>query len=443
MHTHVVLLSIPGLRSRDLASMPRLAALAQQGRQISLAPSFPCVTCSVQANLTTGVGPEQHGVIGNGFYWRDTGEVEMWTAWNEVIQAPQIWDRLHEHDAKLTSAVWFPLLSKGARADYVCVFAPIHNPDGSESLWCYTVPQELYGELLAELGHFPVVNFWGPLSSIKSTDWIIDSANIAAERFAPRFSYIYLPHLDYAAQKFGPESPQATAALGEMDASIGRLIDGYENAGITDALWLAAGEYTITPVSGVGYPNRTLRDAGYLALADEDGREQLVASESRAWALADHQLAHVFVRDPGDVAAVAALFEGGKNVEHVLVADEREKFGIDHGRAGEVVLIAKPDRWFAYYWWYDDDKAPLYARTVDIHRKPGFDPVEMFIEMPAKATPLDASLIQGSHGYPSTDPERQSVLICSDDRALEHVENDVLRDVDVAEIVLRNFGVPV
>ncbi|MGH7199533.1 MAG: alkaline phosphatase family protein, partial [Planctomycetaceae bacterium] len=182
MPEYAVLLSIPGLRGTDLAAMPRLSALADGGRTLPLAPSFPCVTCAVQANLTTGAGPEQHGIVANGFYWRDTGEVEMWTAWNEVFQAPQIWDRLHEHDASLTSAVWFPLLSKGCGADFICTPAPIHNPDGSESLWCYTKPAELYGELRDALGHFPLMNFWGPLASIQSTAWIVDSAVFAARR---------------------------------------------------------------------------------------------------------------------------------------------------------------------------------------------------------------------------------------------------------------------
>jgi len=266
MHKFAVLLSIPALREQDLSQTPRLAGLAQEGLTVPLAASFPCVTCPVQATLTTGVGPDRHGVIANGFYWRDKGEVEMWTAWNEAIRVPQIWDRLHEHDPALTSAVWFPLLSKGAGADFICTPAPIHNPDGYESLWCYTKPTELYGDLRDELGHFPLMNFWGPLSSIKSTDWIVDSAVIAAHRFRPRFSCLYLPHLDYAAQKFGPDSPEAIQALGELDRAVGRLIDGMNEAGMNDVLWVVASEYVISPVDGVAYPNRILRNAGMLSL---------------------------------------------------------------------------------------------------------------------------------------------------------------------------------
>jgi len=442
MPPYAVLISIPGLRAADLSRLPRLSALASGGAVVPLVPSFPCVTCPVQATLTTGVGPERHGVIANGFFWRDTGEVEMWTAWNEKVSAPQIWDRLHEHDAGLTSAAWFPLLIKGAGADFICTPAPIHNPDGSESLWCYTRPTEMYGELRDRLGHFPLMNFWGPLANIKSTDWIVDSAVIAAERFRPRFTYMYLPHLDYAAQKFGPDSPQAMAALGELDAAVGRLIDGYARAGIDDALWLAAGEYAITPVNGVVYPNRVLREAGYLALRDEEGLESLDPGSSRAWALVDHQLAHVFVRNAADVEPVAALLRRQPGVAEVLVGDERARRGVAHPRAGEIVLVAEPSYWFAYYWWLDDARAPKFARTVDIHRKPGYDPVELFIELPARTIPLDATLVKGSHGSPADAPERQSVLLCSSAKALNGAGGRAVRDLEVAGIVLRHFGVP-
>ena len=441
MSEFAVLLSIPGLRPQDLSSMPRLSALAADGGVRSLAASFPCVTCPMQATLTTGVGPEQHGVVANGFYWRDRDEVEMWTAWNEAVETPQIWDRLHKHDPALTSAVWFPLLSKGCGADTICTPAPVHNPDGSESLWCYTRPTELYGELRDALGHFPLMNFWGPLSSIKSTGWIVDSAVIAAGRFRPRFSYIYLPHLDYAAQKFGPDSQQAATAIGELDAAIGRLIDGYRDAGLNDTLWLAASEYVITPVDGAGFPNRVLREAGMLALREEEGLEYLAPGECRAWAMVDHQFAHLFVRDEADIEMVADLFRNDANVSRVLVGSERKDVGLDHPRAGDIVLISTPDKWFAYYWWLDDDKAPSFARTVDIHRKPGYDPVEMFINMPAKTTPLDASLIKGSHGYPADAEERRGILLSSAASVLQAGEETVVRDTDVASMVLRNFGI--
>ena len=440
MSKHAVLLSIPGLRERDLSAMPRLAGLAKNGATKPFVPSFPCMTCPVQTSLTTGVPPEKHGVMANGFYWRDKGQVEMWTAWNEVIEAPQIWDQLTAHDESLTSAVWFPLLTKGAGSKYACTFAPIHNPDGSESLWCYTKPTELYGDLRDEFGHFPLKHFWGPLAGIPSTDWIVDSAVYAAKNFAPRFWYIYLPHLDYAAQKFGPDSPEAKTAITDLDTAIGRLIDGFHAAGLNDTLWLAAGEYAITEVTGVSYPNRILREAGYLSLNEEEGHELLVPGESRAFALTDHQLAHIFVKNPADVEAVAELFRADTDVADTLVGEGRKQFGMDHDRSGEVVLISQPEKWFAYYWWLDDAKAPAFARTVDIHRKPGYDPVEMYFDRATMSTPLDATLVKGTHGYPADQPDRQAVFLSSS-ADLFSDENDTVRDTDVAGMVLRNFGI--
>ncbi len=436
-----VLLSIPGLRAADVASMPRLSALGKGGATLPIAHTFPCVTCPSQAALTTGTTPAEHGVIADGFFWRDRGEVEMWTAWNKVVERPQIWTLLHRHDPALTSAAWFPLLIKGADADFICTPAPIHNPDGSESLWCYTKPTELYGQLRDALGHFPLMHFWGPLANIKSTQWIVESCLVAARSFQPRFTYAYLPHLDYAAQKFGPDSPQAAAACVELDAAIGRLQDGLAEAGLDDVLWVVASEYVITPVRSTGFPNRRLREAGLLTLKEQDGAELLDVRASRAWAMVDHQLAHVFVKDAADVPRVAALFRDDPSVHEVLAGPERRRRNVDHPRSGEVILISKPDQWFAYYWWLDDAKAPAFARTVDIHRKPGYDPVELFIDMPARATPLRPELVQGSHGFTADDRARRGVLVASSGDGIEPGADGAIADTAVSRVILRNFGV--
>ncbi|HEY2761131.1 MAG TPA: nucleotide pyrophosphatase/phosphodiesterase family protein, partial [Pirellulales bacterium] len=330
----LILLSIPGLRQSDLASMPELRELMRHGQQASLTPSFPCVTCPVQANMTTGKLPDQHDVVANGFYWPDKQQVEMWTAWNDCITAPQIWDILGQHHENLKTAVWFPLHSKGANADFICTPAPIHNPDGSESLWCYTRPTEMYGQLRDKLGHFPLQHFWGPLANIKSTAWIVDSAIITAREERPDFFYIYLPHLDYAAQKFGPDSAQAHAAVAELDEQIGKLANGFSEAYQTPRLpdtqapshpgtqspitWLVASEYAIGPVDHVLYPNRILRTAGLLKVREEADGEHLDFAASRAWALVDHQFSHIFTQ-PGDTAAIDQVRD--LFTDHVGVAE--------------------------------------------------------------------------------------------------------------------------
>jgi len=440
MDRYVIFLSIPGLRERDLNRLPRLAQRMAAGSRSPLVPSFPCVTWPVQANMLTGTTPAEHGVVANGFFWRDTRQVEMWTAWNDKITAPQIWDHLHRQEPAITSAVWFPMLSKGCGADYICMPAPIHNPDGSEDLWCYTRPTELYGELRDRLGHFPLQHFWGPLAGIPSTAWIVDPAILAAERFRPNFFFLYLPHLDYAAQKAGPDSEAALRALDELDTVVGRLIDGFASAyGSADPLWIAASEYAIVPVDHVTYPNRILREGGLLEVRREEGGEHLDLNTSKAWALVDHQFSHVFVRDAdaGVVARIADMFRGMDGIDEVLAGPQRSKYHLNHPRSGEVILVSTPNSWQAYYWWLDDDFAPSYARSVDIHRKPGYDPVELHFDPATRSIPLDATLVRGSHGAAARSDAQRGVILASRDRLLP---GGALADTDVAPLVLRQFA---
>ena len=421
--------------------MPHLARLTAGGDALALTPSFPCVTWPVQANMLTGRRPSEHGVVANGFYWREERKVEMWTAGNDKIQAPQIWDTLHRHDRRLTSAVWFPMLSKGCGADYVCMPAPIHNPDDSESLWCYTKPTELYGDLQDQFGDFPLQHFWGPLANIKSTAWIVDSAVHAAKTYRPSFFYLYLPHLDYAAQRDGPDSPQAAAALGELDELVGRLVDGLHGAyGQASVLWLAASEYTVVPVDHVTYPNRALREAGLLTVREEEDGEYLDFDQSKAWALVDHQFSHVFVNgaDARVTSRVVEIFQGTDSIAEVLAGEDRRKYEIDHERAGEVILISTPNSWQAYYYWLDEARAPGFARTGDIHRKPGYDPVELHFDAASRSIPLDAALVKGSHGAPALSKSQRGVLLSSQCGVVGEAPT---ADTDVAGLVLRQFGI--
>jgi predicted AlkP superfamily pyrophosphatase or phosphodiesterase len=436
----LILLSIPGLREKDVAAMPQLREMTAAGQIADLVPSFPCVTCPVEANMTTGRLPNAHGVVANGFYWPQRRQVEMWTSPNECIDRPQIWDILGHADGGLTSAVWFMRHTKGCDADYVCTEAPIHNPDGSESLWCYTRPIELYGTLRDELGDFPLRHFWGPLTNIQSTAWIAASARLAATQWEPDFFHIYLPHLDYAAQRAGPDSPAAAKAVAELDDVLGRLHHAMGEAYGPGLLWLVAGEYAITPVDHVSYPNRVLRQAGLLAVRDGADGEHLDLEASRAWAMADHQFSHVFVAggDAAVAAQVAELFRGQPGIAEVLVGDQRGRYLLDHPRSGEVILISAPNSWQAYYWWLSDDRAPAFARTVDIHRKPGYDPVELFVDPATRSIPLDAALVKGSHGAPAVDARQRTVMLASEPIL---PPGPTLADTDVFGIVLRHFGV--
>lgn len=429
----LILISMPGLRTRDLEHMPRLKALADRGATREFIPTFPCVTSPVQASMLTGRAPNSHGIIGNGFFHRDRGKVELWVGRNGMIEGDQLWNTLASRG--VTSAAWHTQNIKDAAATFIVTPEPKHHPDGRTELWCYAKPEGLYEKLLTDLGHFPLMNYWGPMTSIKSTEWTINAALWLIQRERPQFNYIYFPHLDYNGQKFGPNSAQQAESCREADIQIGRLVDGMNAIGMTDAAYLVVGEYAMTDVSRVLYPNRMLREAGLARVEQRPDGEYLNAAESLAFAVVDHQFANVYVKDRTDIDAAAGIFEGLDGIAEVLVGKDRGV--MDHPRAGEVVLVCEPDTWLAYYWWHDDAFAPPFARTVDIHAKPGYDPVEMFIDMPTRSTPLNASLIKGSHGAPANDPEQYAACIASAASMFTTTGEANIRDTEIRGIVER------
>ena len=434
MPKSVVLLSVPGLRSRDLGAMPRLLDLTRKGVSVPLTHSFPAVTAPVQATLATGVGPERHGVIANSLYLRDRGEVERWPAWGGKVQTPPLWETLKQRDSTITSALWFPSVAKGASADLVCTF-DVDNVDPGSSRACETCPPELSAALQDSLGPFPGARPLG--GSLKQAAWIVDSFVQSAYVARPRFSFVELSHLEIAAQKFGPDSTQVLTAVAELDMAVGALVDGFAAAGIKDVNWLIASEYCIGPVNSVGYPNRTLREAGLLAPVVSGGVEHLAFRDSKAFALVDHQVAHVYVRDHSDIARAAAALRSDPAVDQVLVGDARAAVGLNHERSGEIVILARPESWFAYGWWLDDAAAP---RVIPAHRKPGWDPVEILQNAQDAGRRPDATLIKGSHGLVTTEASREGLLVSSESHAWLAGREAGIRDADVSQLVLELFG---
>ena len=441
---HLIVLAIPGLRPGDVdpKTTPTLFDWANQGAIAELTPTFPCVTSPVQANMLTGTPPAEHGVIANGFFRRDRGEVEFWVAPNEIVRGEHVWDALRKSHPGYTTAVWHLQNIKQAGADFIVTPAPIHQPDGTTKLWCYSKPDGLYEELLAALGHFPLQHYWGPLANIESTKWILAAAAWLIDKHAPNLHWIYVPHLDYAAQKFGPNSDQARTSLEDLDRQLASFRDGVAKSEIgKDAVFLVVGEYALTDVSGVIHPNRVLREAGLLALREEEDAEHLDIAGSRAFAMVDHQLAHVYVQK-GDRAVIARCreaFESLPGMAGVYDGEGLAEVGLKHERSGEMILLADDAHWFAYYWWLDDAAAPRFARTVDIHRKPGYDPVELFFDPATKSIPLDASLVKGSHGAPVAGSRHRAALLCS--RGSDVIQaGHVYRDTDIKRIVLELFA---
>lgn len=449
-------LNVVGLSGRLIGRhTPRLAAWAERGRTASVTPVLPAVTCSVQSTYLTGTVPAEHGIVGNGWYFRDECEVKFWRQSNHLVQRPKIWETARALDSAFSCAKLFWWYNMYSSADISITPRPMYPADGRKIPDIYTQPAGLRDELQYKLGRFPLFEFWGPATTIRSSRWIAESAMEVERLYNPTLSLVYLPHLDYSLQRLGSEHPDIAKDLAAIDELCGELIDYYEGRG---AQVVVLSEYGITPVSRSVSLNRVLRVEGYLHVREELGLELLDPGTSRAFAVADHQVAHVYVREPSDVPAVRALIEAVPGVAQVLDRTEQAAFGLNHPRAGELVALAEPDSWFNYYYWLDDRRAPDFARTVDIHRKPGYDPVELFLDPRLRnpklaigwrllkkalgfrylmdVIPLQPSLVRGSHGLPPQTSAEAPVLITRQGALLPC---ESLRAVDVHDVLLAHL----
>jgi predicted AlkP superfamily pyrophosphatase or phosphodiesterase len=411
---------------------PELARFRDENAARPLRTVTPAVTCSAQATFLTGFLPRDHGIVANGWYFRELSQIFFWRQSNALVHGEKVWEAAKRRDPSFRAAKLFWWYNMYSSADVSLTPRPMYTADGRKLPDVYGEPPELRDELQAALGTFPLFDFWGPRAGIASSRWIAAAtARVVGEK-GPTLTLTYLPHLDYDLQRFGPGDPRVEKALREVDALCGEL---FELAKRRSLRVVVLSEYGITRVTGAVHPNRVLREAGLLRVREELGREQLDAGASAAFAVADHQLAHVYVRDPARVPEVRALFERLPGVERVLAREEQRGIGLDHERSGELVLISSAERWFSYYFWLDDARAPDYARTVDIHAKPGYDPVELFLDpslaFPAftvgsklvkrklgfrallDVIPLDASLVRGSHGRPTDRAEEGPLFMSS------------------------------
>jgi predicted AlkP superfamily pyrophosphatase or phosphodiesterase len=434
---------------------PALKAFRDANALRPLTTILPAVTCSVQSTFVTGTTPAAHGIVGNGWYFRELAQVWLWRQSNGLVTGEKLWDEAKRRDASFTCAKLFWWYNMYSSADISVTPRPMYTADGRKLPDVYTEPPELRAELSEQLGMFPLFNFWGPRADISSTRWIASSAMRVVEKSAPTLTLVYLPHLDYDLQRFGPSDPRIAKALGEVDAQCAELFDFAKKRSLRVVV---LSEYGITEVSDAVHVNRALREAGFARVREELGLEQLDAGASRAFAVADHQIAHVYVKNPRDLPAVRRLCEGLDGVEQVLDDAGKRAAGLDHARAGELVLVSRADRWFSYYFWLDDARAPDYARTVDIHLKPGYDPVELVIN-PAltfpmltvgrkliarklgfrnllDVIPLDARLVKGSHGR-LTDRAEDGPLFMSS--VPELLPEGAVPATDVKQLLLRHL----
>ncbi len=450
-----VVLNVVGLTPSLLGKhTPFLSEWAAQGQVVPIKPALPAVTCSVQATYLTGKWPNEHGIVGNGWYFRDECEVKFWRQSNKLIQAPKVWETARSLDPTFTCANLFWWYNMYSSADISVTPRPMYPADGRKIPDIYTQPAELRSHLQDRLGTFPLFEFWGPKTSIRSSQWIAESAKVVEQMYAPTLTLIYIPHLDYNLQRLGTDEQAIATDLKEVDDVCKDLIQFYESRG---SQVIVLSEYGITPVNKAVSLNRILRENGYLAVREELGLELLDAGASIAFAVADHQVAHIYINDKDKVSQVRNLIEKVPGVELVLGEKEKTNYHLNHPRSGELVAIAAPDSWFTYYYWLDDTKAPDFARNVDIHRKPGYDPAELFIDPSIKfpqlkiagillkkklgfrtlldVISLDASLVKGSHGRLPNSPDDAPLIITNNTNLLPAT----LEATDIHDIILSHL----
>jgi predicted AlkP superfamily pyrophosphatase or phosphodiesterase len=432
--TPLVLINAVGLTSRLLPMAPRLQALAGQGWRRPLGEVLPAVTCSAQASLLTGLPPERHGIVGNGWFFRDTGEVRFWQQSNALIQAELLYvtarRMLADRGRPFKVAKLFWWFNQGAAVDLSVTPKPYYASDGNKAFGIAGNPDGLAERLESELGKFPFQTFWGPMAGLACTSWIARSAASVLRDERPDLTLVYLPHLDYDPQRFGPSGSDMSRLVGELDNACAPLLDQAKASGAR--VWVVS-EYGHCDVHRAILPNRLLRKDGLLGIRPGPFGEIFDPFTSRAFAVCDHQLAHIYVKDSDDLGRVQELLAREPGVARQYLGPARHEIGLDHVRSGEIVALAEPDAWFAYPFWLDDDLAPDYARTVDIHRKPGYDPCELFVDprialpklrlarrLLAKklgfrtlfdVIPLDPSLVRGSHGLRAAKVEDRPILI--------------------------------
>ncbi|HSQ58110.1 MAG TPA: alkaline phosphatase family protein [Gemmata sp.] len=430
----MVWINAVGLTPRLLDHAPRLKAAAEAGWVADMPEVIPAVTCTAQATLLTGQLPNKHGVVANGWLFRDTNEVRFWQQCNRLIQAEPLYEtarkRAKARGRPFKCAKLFWWFNQGAAVDLSVTPKPHYAVDGNKAFGITGTPQGVSEDLEKQLGPFPFPAFWGPMAGARSTQWIAAAAALVLLDHRPDLTMVYLPHLDYDPQRFGPRGTDMARCVKELDDACAPLLDAATAVGAE--VWVVS-EYGHCDVVRPVYLNRELRNAGFVEVRRGPFGEQLDLYESRAFAVVDHQLAHVYVCDPGDVARVRDLLAPIAGVDRVLAGEERAAIHLDHPRAGEIVLLARPDSWFAYPFWLEDRSAPDYARAVAIHHKPGFDPCELFFDpklwfpklhaarriiqkklgfrMTMDVVPLDASIVRGSHGLAAADPRDRPLLI--------------------------------
>lgn len=450
-----VVINIVGLSSSLLKHKDLFLTQWIEKQQLSkIKPVLPAVTCTAQTTYLTGKWPKDHGIVANGWYFKDECEVKLWRQSNHLVEAPKIWDIAKAKNAKFTCSNMFWWYNMYSNSDYNVTPRPQYRADGQKKPDCYSKPDNLRDKLQDKLGTFPLFNFWGPNTTIKSTQWIADASKLVHDWHEPTLQLVYLPHLDYVLQKNNDEDI-ILKNLKELDIVCKDLITFYESKGVKIIL---LSEYGITPVKGPIHINRLLRNEGFIKVREENGLELLDCGISDAFAMADHQIAHIYINDKSKLEEIKRILENCPEIDLVLEEEEQKKHHLNHHRSGDLIAIAKPEFWFTYYYWLDDKKAPDFARNVDIHKKTGYDPVELFTDPKKKfmlgriafkllkkklgfrtmlnVIPLDANLVKGSHGAINVDEDYYPLII---QEKAETMHPELLEPTDVYQLIMNQI----
>ncbi|WP_135078489.1 nucleotide pyrophosphatase/phosphodiesterase family protein [Terasakiella sp. SH-1] len=451
-----LVLNVVGLTPAMIgAASPNLKRLAENGKKLSLQTINPAVTCSVQSTFLTGLSPQDHGIVANGWYFRELNEVRFWLQPNRLVQGEKLWHLAKKKNPDFTVANLFWWYNMATDADIAVTPRPMYPADGRKIPDIHAQPLSLRKELNDRFGTFPLFNFWGPTSSIKSSQWIGDCARYINDQYNPTLNLVYLPHLDYVLQQTGPDSKETLAELRKIDKVCGELIEQAQNDG---RHVIVLSEYGVSAVDQPIHINRALRDAGMIEVREELGRELLDTYASHAFAVSDHQIAHIYIRDPKNIEKVKTIISALDGVEHVFAPQQEKEFGLAHERSGELVALASKNAWFTYYYWQHDEKAPDFARTVDIHRKPGYDPAELFLDQKITfpklklvwlllrknlgfrglmdVIGLDASLVKGSHGRADMPKDKGAIFMTS---APDLVEGQEIHASQIRDVILKHI----
>ena len=416
------LIDIPGLTSRLIDALGGAAAppwfdeLFDKGCS-RIEPVLPAVTMTVQATYSTGKLPQDHGIVANGLpAWRlpeihhdldlsnypeYRASVSHWEQSNNLLQAPRVWKQ-----SGRSAAMLFVQSSMGGAADVVVTPKPEHTPDGKTISKCWTSPGDLYDRLKEQLGPFPLHHYWGPLAGMKSSEWIAAASRLVWEWQPTDLHWVYIPQMDYDLQRLGPGDDRCVQSLLGVLALLTPLVDRVHADG---GRVLIVSEYGMTPVSHSAAPNAALREAGLLEV---NRAGEVDYERSKAFAMVDHQVAHVYCAGEEATDAAEQVIRGLSATDKIYRGISREDVGLNSPRAGEIVAFSRLDAWYEYRWWSDWSQAPDYAWTVDIHRKPGYDPTEMFADPATRRILADRpQLIKGSHGALPPDEQDYPVLI--------------------------------